>query len=293
MASPAYRFIDGALYRRHTTPYAFDLRIHDLGGGHNESLVLPRYGWSEVDASDRCLQDAAMAQGHFWDQATGSWVPTTVTAAEEAQKAADNKERSVRRARTKVRRLIKSKDLNTMLTLTYRENMVDRARMQRDFDVFMKRVRRIFPGFQYVCVFERQKRGAWHAHIAVHRLLSHYVVKGAMVKSYDLLRTVWRAVVGEGNVDVSKAVRRRRCSVAKLAGYLSKYISKGFDECEGGDSYRASGKSLPPPLIVRSSYTELSDAVTDLFDLLAGSLQEDTYTVLLDGGGFYLSSSPS
>ena len=41
-----------------------------------------------------------------------------------------------------------------------------------------------------------------------------------MVKSYDLLRTVWRAVVGEGNVDVSKAVRRRRCSVAKLAGYL-------------------------------------------------------------------------
>ena len=27
-----------------------------------------------------------------------------------------------------------------MLTLTYRENMVDRARMQRDFDVFMKRV---------------------------------------------------------------------------------------------------------------------------------------------------------
>lgn len=180
-----------------------------------------------------------------------------------------------------------------MLTLTYRENMVDRARMQRDFDVFMKRVRRIFPGFQYVCVFERQKRGAWHAHIAVRSLLSHYVVKGVMVKSYDLLRTVWRAVVGEGNVDVSKAVRRRRCSVAKLAAYLSKYISKGFDECEGGDSYRASGKSLPPPVIVRSSYTKLSDAVSDLFDLLAGVLQEDTYTALLDGGGFYLSSSPS
>ena len=82
--------------------------------------------------------------------------------------------------------------------------------------------------------------------------------------------------------------------VAPLRSSLatSKYISKGFDECEGGDSYRASGKSLPPPLIVRSSYTQLSDAVTDLFDLLAGSLQEDTYTALLDGGGFYLSSSP-
>ena len=35
-----------------------------------------------------------------------------------------------------------------MLTLTYRENMMDRARMARDFDVFMKRIRRIFPGFE-------------------------------------------------------------------------------------------------------------------------------------------------
>ena len=44
-----------------------------------------------------------------------------------------------------------------MLTLTYRENMTDRARMARDFDVFMKRIRRIFPSFEYVCVFEEQK----------------------------------------------------------------------------------------------------------------------------------------
>ena len=80
-----------------------------------------------------------------------------------------------------------------MLTLTYRENMTDRARMARDFDVFMKRIRRIFPGFEYVCVFEEQKRGAWHAHLAVQRVQSHYLHKGVLVKSYDLLRAVWRA----------------------------------------------------------------------------------------------------
>ena len=45
-----------------------------------------------------------------------------------------------------------------MLTLTYQENMTDRARMARDFDVFMKRIRRIFPAFEYVCVFEEQQR---------------------------------------------------------------------------------------------------------------------------------------
>ena len=128
--------------------------------------------------------------------------------------------------------------------------------MQRDFDVFMKRVRRIFPAFN-MSAFLSVK--AWCL-ARTYRCPSPFEslrVKGVMVKSYDLLRTVWRAVVGEGNVDVSKAVRRRRCSVAKLAAYLSKHISKGFEECEGGDSYRASGKSLPPPLIVRSSYTQL------------------------------------
>ena len=32
---------------------------------------------------------------------------------------------------------------------------------------------------QYVCVFEEQKRGAWHAHLAVQRVQSHYLHKGA------------------------------------------------------------------------------------------------------------------
>ena len=104
--------------------------------------------------------------------------------------------------------------------------------MARDFDVFMKRIRRILPHFQYVCVFERQKRGAWHAHMAVQRVQSHYLHRGVLVKSYDLLRAVWRAVVGEGNVDISKARRHSQRNIAKLAGYLSKYLSKTFDDGE-------------------------------------------------------------
>ena len=41
--------------------------------------------------------------------------------------------------------------------------------------------------------------------MAVQRVQSHYLHRGVLVKSYDLLRAVWRAVVGEGNVDISKA----------------------------------------------------------------------------------------
>ena len=245
MTSPQYKYADGVIYRRDPLPYSYDLRIHDLGHGQVEALAMPRYAWTELDATPEALSRAADAQGNVWDSANGEWVPSTSSERELEERAAANRERSARRAKTQVRRLIKAKNLDTMLTLTYKENVEDRARMARDFDVFMKRIRRIFPHFQYVCVFERQKRGAWHAHMAVQRVQSHYLHRGVLVKSYDLLRAVWRAVVGEGNVDISRARRHSQRNIAKLAGYLSKYLSKTFDDGGQGDSYRASGKALP------------------------------------------------
>ena len=74
-------------------------------------------------------------------------------------------------------------------------------------------------------------------------MLSHYVYKGRLVRSYDLLRSLWRGVVGSdnGNIDVSRNKRVNRSS-AKLASYLSKYIGKTFDQAEKHvNSYSASG----------------------------------------------------
>lgn len=293
MNNAQYRYLDGALYKRDSTPYAHDLRIHDLGAGQVEATAMPRYAWTEVDASAYALETAAMAQGNHWDSATGAWVRDEPTEADLLDKAAANRERSTRRARTAVRRLIKAKLLTTMLTLTYKANMQDRGRMGRDFDVYMKRVRRLLPGFEYVCVFERQKRGAWHAHLAVQNIPSHYVIAGTLVRSYDLLRRVWRAVVGEGNIDVSRALRKRQRSISKLAGYLSKYIGKGFAEGQEGDSYRASGKALPKPTVVRSMATEPNGAVQDLVRLITAFWPAgEFYGAHLDGGGYYCSLSP-
>ena len=292
MSNTQYRVINGALYKRDPKPYAFDIRVHNLGNGHAEGLALPRYGWSEVGMlSARAMADAAMAANHLWQD--GEWVPTAPSEQELLDRAARNRERSARRSRTQVRRLIKAKNLNTMLTLTYRENMEDRARMARDFDVFMKRIRRVFPAFEYVCVFERQKRGAWHAHIAVQRVQSHYLHKGALVKSYDLLRAVWRAVVGEGNVDVSKCMQRSR-SLSKLAGYLSKYIGKTFAEQHEGDSYRASGKALPKPTITRCLSSDPSHARSALIEAMERDFGDavEFHAAFLDGGGYFYSLSP-
>ena len=44
-------------------------------------------------------------------------------------------------------------------------NMTDVKRLYRDIDVFMKRLKRRFPGIEYFLVVEPQARGAWHCHI--------------------------------------------------------------------------------------------------------------------------------
>lgn len=287
--------IDGVLYARDSSPTSYDIRVHDLGHGHLEALATPHYAWSEVGpVSSGAIEDACMAVGHVWRD--GGWVPSVPTDRELLDRAAANKQRSSRRAKTKVRRLCKSKGLTVLLTLTYRENVLDRSRMARDFDVFMKRVRRVAPGLEYVCVFERQKRGAWHAHVAVPRILSHYVSGGVLVRSYDLLRSMWRGVVGVdgGNVDVSRNKRVARSS-AKLAAYVSKYITKDIgDGCEGGNSYRASGRALPKPTIVRCLHGRLRDVVDDLVGLLGPEIgaSRQFHHALLDGGGYFLSLSP-
>lgn len=295
MSSLQTKLINGALYARSQTPYAYDLRVLDLGHGHVEAMALPRYAWSELGASERVLEEAAMAQGHVWVGGdVGEWLPMPPpTERELLDRAARNRERSARRARTQVRRLVKAKNLDTMLTLTYRENMVDRSRMARDFDVFMKRVRRVIPGFEYVCVFEPQKRGAWHAHIAVQRVQSHYMHKGVLVKSYDLLRACWRGVVGEGNIDVSRAKHKRQRNVGRLAGYLSKYLAKTFDEGGEGDSYRASGKALPKPVVMRSVRSDMEGAAGELVRLLDAFWPgADFHSAYLDGGGYFVALSP-
>ena len=183
-----------------------------------------------------------------------------------------------------------------MLTLTYRENMVDRDRMVRDFDVFMKRVRRVCPNIQYVCVFERQKRGAWHAHIAVPSQIHNFRLhEGKLLKSYDFLRSMWRGVVGvdNGNIDLARNRKVGRSS-ARLASYLSKYISKGFEACEGGNSYRASGRALPLPVSVRCLTSMASEAFHELLDLISLDLSscEHFYQARLDCGGCMVILSP-
>jgi hypothetical protein len=290
------KIIDRTLFIREDTPYCHDIRVLDLGRGQLEATILPRFAWRESDVSvsaEDQLNYEAVRRGMVYRH--GGWVDSPPSAEELLDRAAANRLRSTRRARTKVRRLAKFKGLTTLLTLTYRENMQDRGKMQRDLDVFVKRVRRVCTGFQYICVFERQKRGAWHAHLAVQKILATYVQRGALVRSYDMLRSMWRGVVGidNGNVDVSRNRRLSR-SPAKLASYLSKYIGKTFGDAEKyANSYQCSGRTLPDAVLERYADADLAGAIGALFDLVAVDVAKcELHHALLDGGGYFLSLSP-
>ena len=281
---PRTKIIGGTLYQSSTVPYAYVASCHVLGNGQVEALISPKYSWHEHSP----LSPLALAD---YDQCILN--PVQRTPYEQEQEDIRNRVRATRRARTKVRRLCKHRGLIEILTLTYRENMQDRERMARDLDVFIKRIRRVIPAFQYVAVFEKQKRGAWHAHLAVERVLPVYWKNKTLVKSFDLLRSMWRGVVGvdNGNIDVSKR-HRRRWSPAKIAGYISKYIGKNFGEnLKYENSYSASGAPLPKP--IRFTFPTLFEGISGVFALLTVELRgAEIFTKLLPGSGFWLSAAP-
>ena len=129
-----------------------------------------------------------------------------------------NADRAGRRARSRLRQLILAANLDHLLTLTYRENVMDYGQASDDLSRFVRAVKTYLPDFVYVAVPEKQKRGAWHLHIAV---------QGR--QDVKLLRKHWRQVIGEGNIDVQKpkAGENRRLALVK---YLGKYLAKGFAE---------------------------------------------------------------
>ncbi len=151
-----------------------------------------------------------------------------------------------------------------MLTLTIRENVTDGKEFSRRFKSISTNVfNRLF--HDWVRVFERQKRGAWHVHVVIatktdirtgtdvvalnellkkkrDRKISRSAYYAGVQRLASLnLRAMWkqfRALCAVGKPQGKRRVRRYKFDAAHLlpiistaqalAAYVSKYISKGF-----------------------------------------------------------------
>lgn len=248
------RIVGRDLLKGHTGS-GFDLVRRPLGNGHYEARIEPIVTWELVgELSDIAYQ-------HYQEQ---------LQLTEDERRIA-NLERAANRAKTRVRHLCKVAGADTLLTLTYQANMTDRAMLSQHLKEFVRRMKRLIPGFFYVAAFEQQQRGAWHVHMATHRLPPTLdAAKGVKVKSFNVIRAVWRSVTGElgGNIDVQAKKRNSSRAPSKIAAYLSKYMTKAFAE---GDKWQnrfssSKGVPVPKPERVRFNGYGLVDVIRVVFD---------------------------
>ncbi|MGE8445695.1 MAG: rolling circle replication-associated protein [Comamonas sp.] len=192
-------------------------------------------------------------------------------------------EASAARAKRNCRMRIKASGVGTLLTLTYRENMTDFDRVRKDWAAMLRKMRKLIPGFRAVYAFEQQKRGAWHVHAAVDKLPTMFDTVHGPVRSFKLLHPLWHSIVGHdnGNVRVDEHNKTRhglparynkKTSLAKLAGYVSKYLTKDYGEGVGGRNRWNStqGIEVSKPAVFDMPEMPLHDLIPLVFQLPDG-----------------------
>lgn len=224
------------------------------------------------------------------------------------QLAAENKARAIRRAKQQVRFQVKAITADHLLTLTYRTKddapMGDLGRLKVDWKRFCRLVReglpasekfRAHPGldsWKFVAIREKQDNGAYHLHVAV---------SGRQDINY--LRRCWYVAAGgsqdDSGADTVGAVNVRGPSKRfgkptynwrpdKLAGYMTKYLYKTFDDIEEKGSKRYwVGRHNDKFEVIKFwlSAQTYSDAVRETFRII------DFYVDTFDGQKIFSNTS--
>jgi hypothetical protein len=177
--------------------------------------------------------------------------------------------KSRQRSKKKVRLLTKSMGCDRLLTLTVRESSNDIYLTREQIYLMWKRYLEICSknGFSlgdYVVVPEKHKKGNYHLHAVINGFVK-----------VQILRAFWLRVCmnfgkSGGNVDVS--FKKNMSPMQRAAGcakYVSKYVSKSFEESDFNKKrYSASRHQLPESrkIILRSR--NLQDAIQELSEYL-------------------------
>lgn len=232
--------------------------------GQRELLIYPRVLWVPLDGSgDPGPSNYAAYEGPDIDLDLLQ------------QKAERSARDSAARARKNCRHKIKHAGFMQLLTLTCKGNVTDLDTFRTWFAAWLRIMRRLIPGFRAVYGFERQKRGAWHCHVACDAMPALMQYKGARVKSWKVGTAVWRGVVPVGGlcfVGGRTGRFNRYSSAGKIAGYISKYLTKDNASGEAGRRMWDSTRDLTPPAAITFDLPDMcmSEAIALAFQLKPG-----------------------
>lgn len=159
--------------------------------------------------------------------------------------SANSLRQTFKRLRYLINNNFEGKKNELFITLTYAENMTDTERLYKDFEKFMKKIKRHFKedtklsikmkfpksSIDYICVVEPQERGAWHCHVL---MKFNELDNDAIFIDSNVLAEMW----GQGFVKI-KSLN----NVDNIGAYVSAYLTDiEFKEGETSDEAFVEGK---------------------------------------------------
>lgn len=281
-AHPFAGLVDGVCdaSKRASTRPGYRFLSRDFGNGHKEAVVM------------RVIPDPAKVLDRFIERDLRHMAPRGLGDREKSIESA------VRRAKQDVRHKCKAMAINALWTLTFKENVTDREIALKCLDRFRRRVAKVIPGWRYIAVLEPQKRGAWHIHIATHALPKQLTDKGVKVKSWNVMRAIWRAVAGDlgGNFDEAKRVGRWGSpkpmrGAGAIARYIAGYVAKDMANSELNRKRYSASKGIEVPDAYRALF-DGDESMAELIGLAFAAVGDNIVSRWFDAdrGVFFIES---
>ncbi len=213
--------------------------INDFGDGHFEVVGVYSDDGHKVGKVKKSIPKTVETFEEFCAFLEADMAKTKKRAKTVDDMTPETIERSLRRTRKVIREKCLMMRADKLLTFTTRASITDSEIFKSIVTKFLKRCRLSEDDFKYVAVFERhmsektspEKYGSLHLHVAI-----------AGYCSYKKLRHYWRQSVQDvlkdgdyegANIDASEfrrnGLKSGHYNRAKIASYMSKYITKDMD----------------------------------------------------------------
>ena len=183
----------------------------------------------------------------------------------------NSRKQTLYNARNTIIRLISSnQDLQTFVTLTYKENQQDIKLTKKHLNLFFKKLQKKYEYLKYIYVFELQKRGAIHYHILLNlnALDNQFNIKTANNNQkkpmeqkkleIEFSKKYWK----HGFIDIRNLREEGNTNIAK---YVSAYlVSDLFEYDMQSNKIYGCSRNLNKPIVEK---LETKDTIEELIEL--------------------------
>lgn len=196
--------------------------------------------------------DGMLRQGGNSHNRTGRRGKKEISKEEKAENRKANRKSTLNKARDNIIKLVSAnEDMQTFITLTYKENFQDLTKSKAHLKTFFKKLKKDYPSLKYLYVLEFQQRGAIHYHI-----LTNINTKIKGTKRYkkseihkhfevEFSKKYWKY----GFVDIQLL---KSDGIRKVGNYIASYLVEDlFDlDLEGSRCYGKS-RNLNKPITTK------------------------------------------